>query len=219
MVTITTDHLTLDGQGSAVLDGGGGTQPVIDIVGAGSVTIQNLTVSHGFHGIRARQGAAVVLEGVTAQDNAGDGIQINEHSTARITNCTALRNGNDGIFVGRSSSATLAGTIVGDDNTRDGIHVTVSSSVSDRAIGNTAPHITTNNNVNDGIAVVLHSSFTTSVSGTMLVAQGNRRLGAEVNLTSMFFLGTGTTLIANGNGTTGQSFSGGVGVSQNASFT
>jgi hypothetical protein len=218
-VTITTDHLTLDGQGSAVLDGGGGTQPVIDIVGARSVTIRNLTVSHGFEGIRARQGAAVVLGGVTAQDNADNGIQINEHSTARVNNCTALRNGNDGIFVGRSSSATLAGTIVSNDNARDGVHVTVGSSVSDRAIGNTAPQITTNNNVHDGIAVILHSAFNASVSGTMLVAQGNHRLGVEVNITSMFFLGTGTTLLANGNGTTGQSFSGGVGVSQNASFT
>ena len=87
-----------------MLDSGDGTQPVIDIVGARGVTIRNLTVRRGFHGIRARQNAAVTLEGVIAQDNADSGIRIDENSTAQLTNCTALQNGGDGILAFRNSS-------------------------------------------------------------------------------------------------------------------
>jgi hypothetical protein len=107
---------------------------------------------------------------------------------------------------------------VSNDNTRDGIHVTVGASISDSNTGGTVPRITTNNNLNDGIAVILHSAFNTTVSGAMFVAQDNRRFGVEVTATSMFFLGTETTLLAHGNGTVGQ-FGGGIGVEQNASFT
>jgi hypothetical protein len=217
-VTISKDGLTLDGQGTTTIDGGDGSQPVIDIISARGVTIRNLTVHNGLRGIHARQGAAVVLEGVAAQDNAGDGIRIDEHSTARIINGTALQNGQDGIFVARSSSAILAGTIVSNDNARDGIHATVGASISDSNIGGTVPHITTNNNLTNGIAIILHSAFTASNSGTTLVAQGNKRSGFDVSLTSMVFLGSGTTLLVHENGTTGQ-FGGGVVVSQNASFT
>ena len=62
-------------------------------------TIKNLTVQNGPDGVLARHGAAVILDHVTAQDNADDGIQTDETSTAQITNCTVLHNGNDGILV------------------------------------------------------------------------------------------------------------------------
>ncbi len=60
-VTITTDRLTLDGQGSAILDGGGGFKAnavferVITIDGARGVTITGFTVQHGPDGITCKR--------------------------------------------------------------------------------------------------------------------------------------------------------------------
>src|SRR5713101_8368310 len=50
-VIITTDRLTLDGQGSVILDGGGGAQTefagVVTIDGAHGVTISGFTIQNG----------------------------------------------------------------------------------------------------------------------------------------------------------------------------
>jgi len=63
VVTITTDGITLDGQGSAVVDGGGGSPVeftgVVTVNGARNVTIKGLTVQRGpGEGILGRRGAA-----------------------------------------------------------------------------------------------------------------------------------------------------------------
>lgn len=212
-VAITKDDITLDGQGITTVDGGGQTAITID--GARRVTIQGLTVQHGVRGLLVGEGAAVSLHDVTATDNTGDGISIQESATARLTDCTMQHNGQDGLNVLRSANVLLAGTIVSNDNARDGIHVSVHSVLGD---GPTAAHITTNNNMGDGIIVTQHASFVIGVSGTMLTAQNNWRFGVRVAATSAFFLATGTTLTANVNGVTGQ-FGGGLYVQQNASFT
>ena len=61
------------------------------------------------------RGAAVLLQSLTAEDNANDGIQIDENATAQLTDCTAQRNGKnsgrDGIRVFRAASAMLNGSI------------------------------------------------------------------------------------------------------------
>ncbi len=111
-VTITTDGLTLDGQGTTVIDGGGFppgnvAQGVITIDGARRVTLKNLTVRNGPDGVLALRGAAVILEQVIAENNADEGIQIIDNSTAQLADCTAQNNGDNGILVSRTSSVTF----------------------------------------------------------------------------------------------------------------
>jgi hypothetical protein len=73
-VTITTDRLTPNGDGSAVLDGGG-TQPLIPFHGvitvdaAHGIGVTGFTIQNGPNGIVAMKGAAIAVIKVTAQDN------------------------------------------------------------------------------------------------------------------------------------------------------
>ena len=94
-LVITTDDLTLDGQGTTTIDGGGTTVMTID--GARRVAIQGLTVRKGVRGILAQGGATITMQSVTAEDNTLSGISVIEKAVAQITDCTAQRNGVDGI--------------------------------------------------------------------------------------------------------------------------
>jgi hypothetical protein len=138
LVTISKDGLTLDGQGTAILDGGGGftvpaavgfSEGVITINGARGVVIKGLTVQNGPDGISGNLGANFTVQNVTARRNADDGIQVNQNSSATLIDCTAEDNGDDGINVFASSSATFHGTIVSIGNGDDGINIAATSSV------------------------------------------------------------------------------------------
>jgi hypothetical protein len=72
-VSIKTDRITLDGQGAATLDGGGGPiaefDGVVIIDGASGVTIQGFTVQNGpGEGILGTHGAAFSVRNTTVQD-------------------------------------------------------------------------------------------------------------------------------------------------------
>ena len=78
---ITKDGLTLDGGGTAVLegadrDGDGDPDDVVTISGAQNVMLMGLTVQNGRTGIIIERGAAATLTNVTAQDNNDEGIDI-----------------------------------------------------------------------------------------------------------------------------------------------
>ena len=92
-VTITTDRLTLDGGGSAVLDGGGGGptefEGVVTIDGAQGVTLTGFTVQNGpGEGVLGIRGAAFAVHNTTVQGNAGTGIAISGGSTADLADCS-----------------------------------------------------------------------------------------------------------------------------------
>ena len=92
-VTITTDQLTLDGGGSAVLDGGGGGptefEGVVTIDGAHGVTLMGFTIQNGpGEGILGQRGAAFTVLDTTVQGNAGTGIAIGGGSTADLADCS-----------------------------------------------------------------------------------------------------------------------------------
>jgi hypothetical protein len=137
-VTVVTDGITLDGQGTAILDGGGGftvpaavgsSEGVITINGARGVVIKGLTVQNGPDGISGNGGASFTVQGIIAKGNADDGIQVNQNSTATLIDCTTEDNGDDGINVFASSSATFHGTVVSTGNGDDGINIAATSSV------------------------------------------------------------------------------------------
>ena len=126
-VSIKTDRITLDGQGAATLDGGGGPiaefDGVVTIDGASGVTIQGFTVQNGpGEGILGTHGAAFSVHNTTVQDNGSTGVVVAEGSTAELTDCSILRN-DAGIDVFTQSSAVLKGAIRTNDNLLNGATV------------------------------------------------------------------------------------------------
>jgi Right handed beta helix region len=114
-VSIKTDRITLDGQGAATLDGGGGPiaefDGVVTIDGASGVTIQGFTVQNG-----PGEGILGSVRNTTVQDNGFTGVAVAEGSTAELTDCRILRNGGPGIDVFTQSSAVLKGAIRTNEN-------------------------------------------------------------------------------------------------------
>jgi len=126
-VTITTDRLTLDGGGSAVLDGGGGGptefEGVVTIDGAQGVTLMGFTIQNSpGEGILGLHGAAFAVQQTTMQHNATIGIAVADASTADLTECT-IQSNVVGIDVFISSSAILGGAITSSQNTGNGAEV------------------------------------------------------------------------------------------------
>ena len=126
-VSIKTDRITLDGQGAATLDGGGGPiaefDGVVTIDGASGVTIQGFTVQNGpGEGILGTHGAAFSMRNTTVQDNGGNGVAVAEGSTAELTDCSMLRNAT-GIDVFTQSSAVLKGAIRTNENLGNGADI------------------------------------------------------------------------------------------------
>ena len=82
-LTITKDRITLDGQGSGVLDGTG-VEPsapefnaLVTIDGARGLTLRGLTIENSSaEGILAKNGAAFALQYVTVQDNGYTGFPV-----------------------------------------------------------------------------------------------------------------------------------------------
>jgi hypothetical protein len=127
-VSIKTDRITLDGQGAATLDGGGGPASEFDgvfiIDGTRGVTIQGFTVQNGpGEGILGTHGAAFSVRNTTVQDNGFTGVAVGEGSTAELTDCRLLRNRGPGIDVFTQSSAVLKGRISINDNLMNGVDV------------------------------------------------------------------------------------------------
>ena len=139
-VVITTDRITLEGRGAAVMDGGGGSPTefsgVITIDGARGVVVAGLTIQNGpGEGILGRRGAAFVVRDATVRDNSSTGIAVGESSTAEIRDCILERNA-AGIDVFTGSSAVLKGTIDVADNTLGGVAINGTSIIEIRGAHN-----------------------------------------------------------------------------------
>jgi hypothetical protein len=206
LVTIFKDGLTLDGQGTAVIDGGGGFTPpptltgfsegVITIIGARGVVIKGLIVQNGPDGISGNQGASFTVQDVTAQKNADDGIQVSQNSTAQIIDCTAVDNANDGFVAANASNAIFFGTIISTGNADDGIQIASTSSGTITSGATVEVHTnglsaTFGSNTFDGVVTgdgirVTSSSQLFVSSNSSVEAIGNADNGIAVNRTSTF---------------------------------
>jgi Right handed beta helix region len=195
-VVITTDRLTLDGQGSAILNGGGGDptqfEGVVTIDGARGVTLQGLTIQNGpGEGILGIRGAAFAVRNTTAQDNASTGIAVSGSSTADLTDCTMRRNGL-GLDVFTNSSAILKGAITITDNLGNGVDVNGQSTLEIRGAT-----VAVNNNGEIGIVagsgqVAIFGS--TEAQGSSITANNNGVGGIFLGGSLLTVFGAGSTI-------------------------
>jgi len=104
-ITEEFDGITLDGQGTATINGPDSARDTLRLIGVRNFTVRGFTITGGRDGINLR-GALMV----SIQNNiigAGrDGIQVHRGSFAMITD-NALQNGRDGIVVHESSAARI----------------------------------------------------------------------------------------------------------------
>ena len=199
-MVITTDRLTLDGQGSAILNGGGGAPTefdgVVTVKSASGVVIKGLTIQNGSgEGILGISGAAFAVQNTTVQDNAFTGIAIGETSSAELTDCTMRRNGL-GMDVYTGSTAILKGAITITDNLGNGVDVNGQSTLEIRGAT-----VAVNNNSEFGIAAgsgqVAIFGFT-EAQGSSVTANNNGVGGILLgnSLLSVYAAG-GTVTVAN----------------------
>jgi hypothetical protein len=183
-ITIKTNDVTLDGQGSAVIDGGGGSpiefSGVITIEGVQGVKLVGLTVQNGpGEGILGRRGAAFHVERTIVQNNPNSsGIAVADHSAAELTGVTLQQNAG-GLDVFTSSSAVIRGATAMTQNTGAGITINGLGVVEIRGAN-------VNASDNDVAGVVVGSGqlaifgFAAS-AGSTLTASGNGFAGVIVN--------------------------------------
>jgi hypothetical protein len=209
-VTMTTDRVTLDGGGEAVLQGPGGGQPgdvsegLLNIVGVRGVEIRGFTVQHSAaDGINGRQGAAFTVRDVHVLQSTDDGIEVTETSTVRfLGTCEISSSGEDGIAITRGSGALFSAEhITTADNIRAGIFVIGTAT----AAFDTGTVYTARNTF--GILTLGHSSLTLGRAMPTILAEENRLDGILVADTSDLRLDGGTITAAR-NGRTGLSFGG-----------
>jgi hypothetical protein len=186
-VTITTDRVTLDGGGKAVLQGPGGRQSgevshgLLNIVGVQGVAIRGFTVQHSAaDGINGRQGAAFTVRDVRVFQSADDGIESTETSTVRFLGTCAVRgSGEDGLAITRGSSVLFsAERVTTDENTRAGLFVIGTST----AAFDTGRVHTAQNTM--GVLTLGHSSLTLGRNMPTLLAEENTLDGILVADTS-----------------------------------
>ena len=199
-ITITTDRLTLDGQGKTILDGGGGGPTeltgLVTIDGARGVTITGVTIQNGpGDGILAIHAATFAVKSTTLQGHGFMGIDVTDHSTAELDDVTMQRN-QQGIDVVNASLVILRGRIIIRDNRSHGADVNGGSVMEIRGA-----HVEVSNNdfgvaAADGRLVVY--AFTAS-RGSTITASHNR--GAAIGIgTSVFSIFGPVTITAENNG-------------------
>jgi parallel beta-helix repeat protein len=149
-------RITLNGQGSAIINGPDSTRSTIQVMGRG-ITIKNFaSIAGGTAGILVTRGGAATINNNTIQNTGTNGITVNLSSSARIINNTIQNNPANGIFASESSSVRI-GILLGADavaspniirnNSSRGVVVQQLSSA--QIVGNTIQ-----GNASDGVRVV-----------------------------------------------------------------
>ena len=137
-------NITLDGQGTATINGPDASSTTILVRGNG-ITIRNFaSITGGETGITVTRGGAALIDSNVIQSTGGNGISVVQSSSARIINNTIQGNPQTGIVISESSSARIGFSMADDteaspnviqNNKENGIVVTRSSS--GRIVGNT----------------------------------------------------------------------------------
>jgi parallel beta-helix repeat protein len=144
-------NITLDGQGTATINGPDASSATILVRGDG-ITIRNFaSITGGETGITVTRGGAALIDSNVIQNTGTHGIVVNQSSSARIINNSIQGNPENGILIADSSSARIGFNMPDDteaspnviqNNKENGIIVTRSSSA--RIVGNTISSNTDN---------------------------------------------------------------------------
>jgi len=213
-VTITTDRLTLDGGGHAVLDGSGGSpteffEAVVIIDGVQGVTLIGFTIQNGPSiGILGVGGAAFVIRDTTTQNNGAAGIFLNNNALAELIDVEVKDSGGIGIPVQNNSTAVLKGHVSSTGSGSIGIAVQSGSTLEIRGASVEASH-----NGGGGVDIVDSQAIIFGYpesQGSTLTAHNNGAEGIFVATGSLSFFGgpfagTGSlaTISASNNGGSG----------------
>jgi parallel beta-helix repeat protein len=183
------NNVTLDGQGTAAINGPDATNATITIRGKG-ITIRNFaSITGGETGIVVTRGGTATIDSNVIQKTGSNGIAVTLTSSARIINNTIEGNPATGIVINESSSARI-GFLLPDDvqarpniiqkNGENGITLTRSSNA--RIVGNTI-----SGNMGDGILLnrVSHGDLSSNLidgnggDGVLVVRNSGVNLGED----------------------------------------
>jgi parallel beta-helix repeat protein len=147
--------ITLLAVGTAAITGPNPTIPTV-LVGGDNITIKGFTIGGGQHGIFVYRNGNVIIDGNTIESTGGHGIGLENSATARILNNTIRNNRHgDGIRINENSSARIGVKYPFDTSTQPntieynaGNGITVLNSSSALIVGNTISE-----NGSDGIRV------------------------------------------------------------------
>ena len=191
-VVVDKDGITLDGNGTAVIDAMNEDTVGILIRGQQHVMIKGLTVQNGLNGIKIVEGGAARLEDVAVQNSrtkaghdSGNGIVVSASASAVLMGNVAA-NDNEGIGIGawNSSSIFVISNIIVDGiqipranlqanrNGANGIEIGKGSSLHALSGDSTPTTVQANNNGVIGISVV-HSGSVVFGGGADIEANDN----------------------------------------------
>lgn len=144
-ISIRNDQsrLTIDGQGTAMVTGTGGSTATFNVKGKG-ILIKRFTINGTQSGVMVNRGANATISNNTIQNATSTGIWVGENAQATITSNIIQNNALDGIAIYESASARIGFNSATDavaspntiqNNGRYGIGVSRASSA--RIYGNT----------------------------------------------------------------------------------
>ena len=199
-------NITLDGQGTATINGPDASSATINVRGNG-ITIRNFSsITGGQTGITVTRGGTATIDSNGIQNTGTNGIVVNLSSSARIINNTIQGNPAHGILISEGSSARI-GFVMADDteaspnviqkNGENGIIVTGSSNA--RIVGNTI-----SSNTDHGVLVnrVSHGDVSSNTidsnggDGVFVIRNSGVNLGEDTG--SGIFDSPNTTNVNNG---------------------
>lgn len=221
-VSITTDGLTLNGNGNAAIDGGG-FQNVVTVNGAQRIVLNGLKLQNGLIGILGTGGANFSLNDSKVTSNQVSGIQLEGQSSLETKDIIVKENGVFGVNIDRASEIKISGSFKSHSNGVFGMFFSTNSSgtfskadvvVRDNILGiqvgigsslNIADKETTvkaNNNLTTGITVVSGSSLFV-FEGAIIANNNQLNHGISANSNSNIDLDRGGSIIAKHNGLDG----------------
>ncbi len=199
-VEITTDRLTLRGLSGATIDGGSAaSEAVIHIKGARGVVLEALTVQNGAdQGVLASRQAQARLDDLVVRDHGTVGVSV-DRSHLDISGLSLTGNGSSGLDAYTSSTVVLTGQIVAIGNGGDGLVANGKTFLELRGAS-----VTASNNAGSGVSVINDSrlqifSFP-EAQGSTITADSNGFagigvLGAAMGVVGSQYFGSGANVI------------------------
>lgn len=168
-VAIGRDNVTLRGDPAATIIAPNSTSDVVAVDGNG-VTLENLTLTGGYYGVRNNQVVRLLVRNSVIQDTASDGIRIFVGDT-RVIGTTIQRAGGNGVYLTRGGSLGASGNSQFLNNANAGIYAygnstagvsasTISGNVTGVLLGNGSEGTCSNTTIsgNSGVGITVASS-------------------------------------------------------------